>query len=85
MSLGQFFPTNEMMSPFSMCLLFGLIPKLVPLEHFEEVSCKKNYKKTTLLNNYQEMTDVNLRNTAGTKTVTLLLALFTYVSKFTYM
>ena len=33
MSIGQFFPTNEMMSSFSMCLLFGLFQ-----EHFDEVS-----------------------------------------------
>ena len=36
MSLGQFFPTNETMSPFSMYISFESIPKLVPLEHFEE-------------------------------------------------
>ena len=40
MSLGQFFPTctSEIISPFSVCRLFGSIPKLVPLEQFEEVS-----------------------------------------------
>ena len=47
-----FFPTNEMMSPFSMCLLFGL-----PQEHFDEVS--SFFAVAFLLNTYQEMTGVN--------------------------
>ena len=66
--LRQFFPTNEIMSPHSMYFLLGLIPKLIPLEHFKELSScfaiakkkkkKKKCKKTSLPNRYQEMTDI---------------------------
>ena len=64
-NVEQFFPTNEMMSgcPFSMYLLFGSSRKLVPLEHFEEVSAffaiAKYCKNTFLLYKYQEMTYVS--------------------------
>ena len=54
MSLGQFFPTNEMMSPFSMYLSFKLIPKLVPVEHLKKFRLVLPLQKILT-----EMTDVN--------------------------
>ena len=49
-----FFPTNEMMSPFSMSLLFGL-----PQEHFDEDSSFFAVADASFLNKYQEMAGVN--------------------------
>ena len=53
MPLGQFCPTNEMMYLFLHVPFVWIIPKVVPLEHFDEISffffsIAKDCKKTVL-------------------------------------